>query len=73
MLLMRQLHKCEYDPFSHPDNCGFGQFAKVLTTKVFTEYGGVSINGCVIILGNGDSVGVAVGNFIGLGVLEISV
>ena len=34
------------------------QIAKVLTTKIFIEYGGVIINGCVIILDNGNSVGI---------------
>ena len=38
------------------------QFAEVLTTKVFTEYKGIFINGCVITLNNdynGGIVGVA--------------
>ena len=29
-------------------------FAKISTTKISIEYGGVTINGCVIILNNGD-------------------
>ena len=35
-----------------------GQFTKVLTAKLFIEYGGVIINGHVTILDNGDSVGI---------------
>ena len=35
-----------------------GQFVKVLTAKIFAEYGGVIINGRVIILENGNSVGI---------------
>ena len=36
------------------------QFAKVSTEKISTENGGVIINGCVIILDNGDSVGLGI-------------
>ena len=34
------------------------QFTKVLTTKIFIEYGGIIIIGDVIILDNGDSIGI---------------
>ena len=36
----------------------FMNFAKVFTAKIFIEYGGVIIDGLVIILNNGDSVGI---------------
>ena len=35
-----------------------GQFAKVLTVKIIIEYMGVIINGRVVILDNGNSVGI---------------
>ena len=38
--------------------CSFGEFAKVLTMKIFKEYWGVTINGRVISLDNGESVSI---------------
>ena len=35
-----------------------GQFAKVLTAKISIKYGGVIINGRVIIVDNGNSIGI---------------
>ena len=35
-----------------------GQFTKVITEKIFSECGGIIINGRVINLHNGDSVGI---------------